>query len=93
MQIVTMATLAMMAVAVSGCETLNRPQAMASTEAPLQECKAVSVTGGERRKESEKDSDVDSMQRRENRFALERQQLKHPTSHRSLISQALRDCY
>ena len=44
MNVSTMGTIAVVALTLAGCETLNGPQAVANAEAQREDCKAVIVT-------------------------------------------------
>lgn len=97
----TSGAVALIAVALAGCETLNGPDAYANAQAQKQDCKAtvVTSTADSMRMQNQKGIDTDEMRRAEGTLALGRLKLNEPRALRnpiapedSVTSKALRDC-
>ena len=97
----TIGTLAVLALGLAGCETVNGPQAYANAEAQKQDCKAtvVTSTADSMRMQNQPGIDTDDMRRTEGTLALGRLKLNEPRALRhpiapedSVTSKALRDC-
>ena len=101
MNISAMGTIAVVALTLAGCETLNGPQAVANAEAQRQDCKAVVVTSTAEsmRMQNQRGVEGDEMRRTEGTLALaklkqnEPRVLRNPVApEESVTSKALRDC-
>ena len=101
MNVSTMGTIAAVALALAGCETLNGPQAVANAEAQRQDCKAVVVTSTAEsmRMQNQRGVEGDEMRRTEGTLALgklnqnEPRVLRNPIAPEdSVTSKAQRHC-
>jgi len=97
----TIGVLGMAALAISGCETLNGPQAVANADAQRGECNAVVVTStpDQLRRQNEEGRGGDEMRQTEGVLALGRLKLQNPRALQNpvapednITSKALRAC-
>ena len=79
---------AALALATSGCETLNGPQATANAEAQRDECKVVGLTSGTQitRGENPRDVDRGDIRQEEGSLELGRLQANPPPALRNRVS-------
>ena len=76
------------ALALSGCETLNGPQAVANAEAQRDECKVVALTSGTQimRGQNPRDVDRQDIRQAEGSLELGHLQLNEPRALRNTVS-------
>jgi hypothetical protein len=97
----TIGALGVVALALTGCETLNGPQAVANAEAQRDECKVVALTSGTQimRAENQRELGRDDIRQAEGSLELGRLKLNEPKALRrpgapneSIVSRMMRAC-